>query len=115
MVELIEKPNGLLIRLTDKEELKDLFWKQKHENILIGAYDILDRSRYLGNGWDEIMPDKIGALTDSPIIAKDTYYDDDGNLELPEGCKIYWYPNYMIKDPWKVLLKKGEVFFDLAE
>ena len=115
MVELIEQPHGLLIRLTDKDELKEMFQKQKHGNFVITAFDILDTSKYLGNGWDEIMPEHIGALTDSPIIGYNIGYDEDGFAEIFKDSKVYWYPNYMIKDPWKVLLKKGEVFFDLAE
>jgi len=111
MVELIEQPHGLLIRLTDKKELKALLKKNKY----VEPYEILDEAGYIGNGWWQVSPESIGALTDAPIIGYDIGFTDEGEVELYDESKIYWYPNYMIKDPWKVLLKEGEVFFDLAE
>ena len=107
MIELIEKENGLLIVLIDKEELGDLITKPN-----CSVVDLLDSGRYLGNGWDEIMPDKIGALTDSPIIGFGVDWDDEGNIEDAE--QVYWYPNYMVSDPFKELLEKGKVFFTKA-
>ena len=107
MIELTEKENGLLIVLTDKEELINMMGK------VINAVDLLDNARYLGNGWDEIMPEKISALTDSPIIGKGVCWDEEGDIEDVES--VYWYPNYQIKNPWTELLINGEVFFTKAE
>lgn len=115
MVELIEQQHGLLIKLTDKEELKDLLKKNKNRGVPIEACDILDAARYLGNGWWDIPPEDIGALTDSPIIGYDCDINDDGQIVLHDDSKIYWYPSYMVKDPWIELLKHNEVFFNLAE
>jgi len=106
MIELIEKENGLLIKLTDKEELENMLTRPVY------AADLLDNGRYLGNGWDEIVPEKIGALTESPIIGKDVYWDEEG--EIDEAGNVYWFPEYMLIDPFKELLEKGEVFFTKA-
>lgn len=110
MVELIEKENGLLIRLTDKEELENLFEKEELGHGVVTAYDVI--SDYIGNGWDEILPEKIGAITEAPIIGRDVVWDDEGDVENAEA--IYWYPNYQIEDPFRVLLETGEVFFEKA-
>ena len=110
MVELKEFKHGLLITLTDKEELED----KLNEDRIFSAVDMLDSARYLGNGWDELAPEQIGALTNAPIIGHNINWGDNG-IELNEDSLIYWYPNYMIEDPFRVLLEKGEVFFNLAE
>jgi len=110
MVELIEKENGLLIRLTDKEELENLFENEEQGHGVVTAYDVI--SDYIGNGWDEVLPEKIGALTEAPIIGKMVYWDDNGDFDGAE--EIYWYPNYQIEDPFRVLLEAGEVFFQKA-
>jgi len=110
MVTLTEKENGLLIELNDKKELKSMLKKG-----VVYPADILENGRYLGNGWDEVHPEKIGALTDSPIIGHNISWDDNGEIELSEDSKIYWFPDYMVCDPWKKLLKERKVFFTLAD
>jgi len=53
----------------------------------------------------------IGALTSSPILATEADYNDYG--DLVNIGKVYWYPNYMIADPVREILR-GECVFDKA-
>lgn len=54
----------------------------------------------------------IGALTSSPILATEVDHNDYG--DLVNIGKVYWYPNYMITDPVREILR-GECVFDRAE
>jgi hypothetical protein len=75
--------------------------------------DLLDALGLLGNGWGNIDPEDIGALTDCDWIITDDYaVEDDGTVKV-EG-RIWWYPNYMVVDPMSVLAETGSVTFTLA-
>jgi hypothetical protein len=114
MVTLTRTGNGLQIILTDKAALQDIFDRCEKQNRPVTAFEILDfPSGYIGNGWDDITG-KAG-LTDSPIIAYNIGYDDDGEPEIYSDSEVYWFPDYMIVDPFDKLLKEGGVFFNLAE
>jgi hypothetical protein len=51
-------------------------------------------------------------LTDSPIFTDGYYYDEDSNLQQTDDAKIWWYPDYQVKNPFEELTKEGEVDFD---
>jgi len=53
-------------------------------------------------------------LTSAPGITDGYYYDDNGDL-TDKGNKdsnVYWYPDYMIKDPLEDLDETGVTFFN---
>lgn len=105
MIKLEELENGdLKIILINKEDFIEEF-----PNLYPEIFDLLDRSGYLGNNWWNLT-DLVG-LTSSPLIGYDISIDDKGNLEFPKGCKIWWFPNYMIENPFERLYNKGEVIF----
>ncbi len=56
-----------------------------------------------------VQPEWITVLTDAPILAEWVFENDDGNMTI-EG-NVYWFPNYMITDPWRQLANTGRVVF----
>lgn len=51
-------------------------------------------------------------LTDSPCIAECMDYADDGTPEIVG--RLWWFPDYMIRDPLDQLARHGEATFTLA-
>jgi hypothetical protein len=118
MIELNILPDGNLeIKLIDKEEFLNCFditINNETNKIEFKKYpsvgEVLDYSHYLGNNWFDCTG--LVGLTDSPIIAYDIDFDDNGKaIFTSEGTKLWWYPVYMIKSEWEVLLNEGSVIF----
>lgn len=63
-----------------------------------------------------VAPENVGALTDSPILAESDsfHYEDSGLFSLHDGARLFWFPNYMIRDPWEELKNHGRVEFEEA-
>lgn len=109
MLELIENPSSLLIKVKDKEQYADFY---EHNDGRYSIGDMLEESGHLGNGW--VDGSGCFALTDAPIICKNVYWDDDGILEFYTDSKIFFFDNYMIQSFEEILLEDGEVVFKLA-
>lgn len=64
--------------------------------------------------WEFIRPEDIGAMTDSPLLARsDTIVrDDEGNLV--EVGRVAWFPDYAMHNPWMDLIMHGRVTFELV-
>lgn len=58
-----------------------------------------------------ILPETVGALTDAPILAPFDAWglEDDGRETLEPGAPVFWFPDYMIRDPWRELANRGRV------
>jgi hypothetical protein len=69
-------------------------------------------SPLIGNGWECVAPETIGALTDAPIVSDDVGYDDDGTIN--HVGRVWWFPNYMVENPVETLATTGRVVFTLA-
>jgi hypothetical protein len=110
MVELNKLENGnLQIELTDAELLFDYFDQDKRPSV----FDILEDSRYIGNGWSDETDNVSGFLTSSPIIAEGADHNEEGFCVDAEN---FWYfDNYMIEDEWETLLNEGSVIFTKAD
>ena len=52
-------------------------------------------------------------LTEAPCVAESMNYDDEGE-PIIEG-RLWWFPDYMIRDPLQELKNKGRVVFALAK
>lgn len=48
------------------------------------------------NGWNMVPPEDIGALTAAPILSDDISRDDQG--QVVEVGRVYWYPDYQVRD-----------------
>ena len=118
MIDLNILPDGnLKITLLDKAEFLDYFditINETTKEIEFKKYpsvgDVLEASGYIGNNWFDCT-DLVG-LTDSPIIGYDVEIDNNGKyIFTSEGTKLWWYPDYMIKSEWEVLLNEGSIIF----
>lgn len=110
-----ELPNGnLKITLTKegREELKELMGKSKdYMGIWLDLIEV-----YQCNGSYQIVhPEKIAALTDSPIIGLNVDYDDNGEIEPNDALKIWWYPEYQVVSEFEQLLKHRSIVFTKAD
>ena len=64
---------------------------------------------HLGNGWEIMPPEDIGALTSAPILSDKVERDDEG--EITGVGQVYWYPEYQVCDEIEELRKKQVVVF----
>lgn len=63
-----------------------------------------------------VRPETIAALTDAPILCDDMDFSDEmGEFRPYPDAKIWWYPDYMVSDPWQKLATRGRVQFTKAE
>jgi hypothetical protein len=62
-----------------------------------------------------IRPEAVGALTDAPILCDDMSWPDDGDIVPRDTANVWWFPDYMIRDPWAELARFGRVRFTKAE
>lgn len=66
----------------------------------------------IGNGYEIVCPEDIGALTCAPIVSDDVVYHDDGKREVLG--RVWWFPNYQVEDPAETLAARGKVVFQYA-
>jgi hypothetical protein len=72
----------------------------------------------MGNGWDYVRPEDIGALTDATIISKDGFIGDDGKWyphPSARRARVYAHMNYAVEDPIETWARGETVFFQGAE
>lgn len=106
--------DGLLIKLNERgyDELEEL--KALHEEKgPIAMWWEINESMFC-NGYSNVRPEQIGALTEAPIIA-DGIIDEETTQNELDNTKFWWFPDYMVRDEVLELLTKGEVFFPLIE
>lgn len=68
---------------------------------------------HLSNGWDWILPERIGALTSAPIFSNDCIEDDHGDI-ISIG-HVWGYMDYMLYNPIKQMLKRGSIVLTKGE
>lgn len=64
----------------------------------------------LCNGWEWILPERIGALTSAPIIGWDCALNDQGDAYDRLG-RVFWFPDYMVVDELAELLENVYIIF----
>ena len=113
LVELQQISGKLRIILTPngRQELQDRLDNGDNIDTDSTLQDLLED--HLGNGWEWVQPEELGALTSAPILSEDCRRDDEG--WLIEVGAVYWFPNYQILSPVAELLRVGHVSFDRAE
>ena len=80
--------------------------------ILSEQSDMLEYA--MGNGWDHVPPEDIGALTDATIISADGFLGDDGKwYPHPDAkpCEVFAHMNYAVEDPIETWVDGKPVFF----
>jgi hypothetical protein len=68
---------------------------------------------HLCNGWEMVPPEDIGALTAAPILSDEIVRDDEGRLT--EAGRVYWYPDYAVRDEIEELRRDLVLVFQGAE
>lgn len=111
-VELDKVPGGLRIKLTPegKEFLID---NRNTANEWCKGTDYIysDLMEYeLGNGWEWIRPEEIGALTDGNILSDEVVRDDQGNIT--KLGRVYWFPNHQVISEIDELYNNGDCFLE---
>jgi len=51
---------------------------------------------HLGSGWEMVPPEDIGALTAAPILSDEITRDEEGHVTA--AGRVYWYPDYQVRD-----------------
>ncbi|MGA2798016.1 MAG: hypothetical protein ABSE63_10575 [Thermoguttaceae bacterium] len=70
-------------------------------------HDLLED--HFSNGWEWVPPEDLGALTAAPIISDEIERDDRGNII--EAGRVYWYPDYAVRDEIEELREKLVLIF----
>jgi len=68
---------------------------------------------HLSNGWEMVPPEDIGALTAAPILSDEIGRDEDGRVT--EARRVYWYPDYQIRDEIEELRAHLKLVFQGVE
>lgn len=71
----------------------------------------------LHEAYEFFPPENIpGALTDAPILVDCDHigYPDSGDRIAYDGALIFWFPDYMVTDPFELLKNRGYVEFPEA-
>ncbi len=69
----------------------------------LDIYDMLEHA--IGNGWDYVQPEDVGALTEAEIISRDGFLGEDHNRSkwyvhpAVKKATVYAHMNYMVEDP----------------
>lgn len=113
ILSLKEHDTFLKIRIVDREEFDDIYNDETmtHEE----KWSWLLEYQHANSDTMLLRPEQIHALTDAPIIGMGVGIDDDGELETYPDSRIYWFPNYMIKDELMFLSENGFINFEKAE
>src|SRR5438094_504103 len=96
-VELDKRDGKLRITLTPSGRVMLQHRLDGGESIGTDAvlYALLEE--HLGNGWEWIRPEELGALTSAPILSDECSRDEQGLLD--QVGAVYWFPRYQIESP----------------
>jgi len=64
---------------------------------------------HLCSGWEMVPPEDIGALTAAPILSDEIVRDDEGRVT--EAGRVYWYPDYQVRDEIEEIRKELVLLF----
>jgi len=111
-LEIVELANGNLQISLTAEGKEFLTEKQEDNYFTCGWFDLMEN--YACNGsYSPTDSSEIGGLTEAPIILSCKDVDDNGAVIIHPDTKIWYYNEYMINDPFAVLLSGDPVIFTL--
>ena len=64
---------------------------------------------HLCNGWEMVPPEDLGALTAAPILSDEIERDEGGRVV--EAGRVYWFPDYAVRDEIEELREKLVLVF----
>jgi hypothetical protein len=86
---------------TDIREVRDAFGSNAALCVLL--------EDHLANGWELVPPEDIGARTAAPILSDEIVRDDRG--EVAELSRVFWFPDYAVRDEIEELHTRFVVIF----
>lgn len=103
------REGNLEIRLnrTGRRHFADIRKQRDALGINAALYALLED--HLCTGWEMAPPEDIGALTAAPILSDEIVRDDDGRVT--EAGRVYWYPDYQVRDEIEEIRKKLVLLF----
>lgn len=95
---LTKTDGNLLITLTEegRAEIDEVIERNSSQDGVV--CDLIQD--HLGNGWEEVRPEAVGALTD------DISWDEDGEVVTHLG-RVYWHERYQVEDSIEALRGGG--------
>ncbi len=107
-LEQLENKNLKLVLTEEgREKLEDLIKEEKIELEILE--DLLEYNSCNGQ-ITFVLPNEIGALTDSIILSTDYEYKNEESEER-NYYNIFWFPNYMVVNLAEKLLEDGQLIF----
>jgi hypothetical protein len=105
----VEKSGNLIISLTDegKEWVKEN-GPVTYDNFHDLFEDIQGNSELM---YFQNLGDSGLGMTEAPGFTQGMYYGEDYELRAPEDANLWWYPDYMIIDPFEKLSAGEKVVF----
>jgi hypothetical protein len=64
---------------------------------------------HLCNGWEMVPPEDLGALTAAPILSDEIVRDEQGRVA--EARRVFWYPDYAVRDEIEEIRTKSAITF----
>lgn len=115
LVELSVKSDGLHITLLPgadvREEVEEIMANEDLDADSQLA-EVLEWN--LGNSdWTFVQPEQAGALTDAPLLSDQVETDDEGTVT--RVGRLFWWPQYEVKDALETLLQEGEIIFERGD
>ena len=112
-VDLHKTSNGRLrISLTDDgRQAFDQFERIRDQHGIDAALRQLLEDHLCG-GWEEILPEEIGALTSAMLLSNDVHRHDDGRIT--RIGRVYFNPNYQVMDEIRELRERSCVVLESA-
>lgn len=107
-------PNGnlrILADAADREALAEIYADPEKG---YPEAESLAREALRELGFEFVLPEWIGALTNAPIVSDCVEFTDHSEPYCPEDARVWWFPAYEITDPWETLRDTGEVIFTAA-
>lgn len=98
---------GILLNENGRSNFDTIQGVRDAQGINEALYALLED--HLCNGWEMVPPEDIGALTAAPIISDEIVRDDNGRVI--EAGRVYWYPDYAVRDEIEELRDKLLLLF----
>lgn len=111
-MKMFTNPNASLSLVADQDEIELLqeIKERVEGNDHLFLAEMLDRTGLSPNGrLYSVLPDQIGAITEAPILTDELEIDEAG--KVVRLGRVWWFPQYMLKDFAQQLIDTGSVIF----
>jgi len=103
--------NGCLLIQANNEDRAELKCQYEQGGYPRAEDFVIESMGQLGYDW--VLPEECGALTSAPIFSDEKTMNDEGEVTFVGD--VWWFPNYMLDDPWEILKNRGRVILDPEE